>query len=457
MIQIYQNTINSNPNIKQISNQDNIASGLRHTINSAGIADKFLRKYFNIEDPSNSEEFKKSKQYFNNRVKIDTGKFCNARCHFCYYFESLKDRDFLSLDEVKDQGFIQKLLELGVNEFEFSGGEPTLNWELQDIIDYIKVQALEYNIVPKFSIVSNGWKLKEFIDSHPDISEVLISLHGEPNHHNQITKISGSQQKIIEFIKYKLNDHRKGKFTIRINTVVDGKNLTNNFMNTLFALILNGIQVNFLPLNYWSDASNNLQDTNKYNPEEIYESINKFFWFYIPSKEKNLTYIIRTYINNKYSKPFVEEFQLTSLLPETLCEAYSCSNNKYKELGSKLVNIRYAEICRLSFVAKDHTINHLKHFFDKSDWNKLWYPNDFNSTNPFQKNNYIFKPLTFESFRDTLTKERHQSNYVDKICKDCRSFKSGICDGLKLINQTGSKTYYETIDQRIKRTKYVGS
>jgi sulfatase maturation enzyme AslB (radical SAM superfamily) len=72
--------------------------------------------------------------------------------------------------------------------FEFSGGEPTLCYEIDQIIDYIKEMGQNYNIEPKFSVVSNGYFLDELITRCPDITEVLISLHGDRHTHNQITK-----------------------------------------------------------------------------------------------------------------------------------------------------------------------------------------------------------------------------------------------------------------------------
>ena len=137
----------------------------------------------------------------NTRVKIDTGKFCNARCQFCYYYDSIKVRDFLTLDEVKESGYIPKLFAKGITEFEFSGGEPTLCYELDEIIAYIKEVGKKHNIEPKFSVVSNGYFLDELVTRCPDITEVLISLHGTNETHIGVTKIKDSFNRIVNFIE----------------------------------------------------------------------------------------------------------------------------------------------------------------------------------------------------------------------------------------------------------------
>ncbi len=69
-----------------------------------------------------------------------TGTNCNLRCPFC--FEGSKPGDnrieFLTLKEAR--GFIDEALELGVKKFSFTGGEPFVNPEFIQILDY----ALEH-------------------------------------------------------------------------------------------------------------------------------------------------------------------------------------------------------------------------------------------------------------------------------------------------------------------------
>lgn len=365
----------------------------------------------------------------NTRVKIDTGKFCNARCQFCYYYDSIKIRDFLTLDEVKESGYIPKLFSKGITEFEFSGGEPTLCYELDEIIAYIKEVGKKYNIEPKFSVVSNGYFLDELVTRCPDITEVLISLHGDSKTHVGVTKLKDSFNRIVNFIeKYSQLESDQLPILIRINVVVTGDNLNNEFYELLKSYIKKGIQINFLPLNFWSDASG--QTITKEQYKKIYDSINLF------------------------------TYTLDRDLKGTTWKSLLKRNQKYKDIhGTNLLNIRYTEICKLNKSSIPYSVSHYEHFFDKKDWNKIFYPNDKGKPqDSFYKKNFFFfnRELTRFHLEKTLLDDAGLSHYVDNICKDCLYFKTLKCDGIKYINQDTKTIYKETEDElndRVQKSK----
>ena len=365
----------------------------------------------------------------NTRVKIDTGKFCNARCQFCYYYDSIKIRDFLTLDEVKESGYIPKLFSKGITEFEFSGGEPTLCYELDQIIAYIKEVGKKHNIEPKFSVVSNGYFLDELVTRCPDITEVLISLHGNNKTHVGVTKIKDSYNRIVNFIeKYSQLESDQLPILIRLNVVVTGDNLNNEFYELLKSYIKKGIQINFLPLNFWSDASG--QTITKEQYKKIYDSIN---WF---------------------------TYTLDKELKGTTWKSLLKRNQKYKDIhGANLLNIRYAEICKLDKSSIPYSVSHYEHFFDKKDWNKIFYPNDKGKPqDSFYKKNLFFfnRELNRFHLEKTLLDDAGLSHYIDTVCKDCLYFKTLKCDGIKYINQDTKTIYKETEDElndRVQKSK----
>lgn len=365
----------------------------------------------------------------NTRVKIDTGKFCNARCQFCYYYDSIKIRDFLTLDEVKESGYIPKLFSKGITEFEFSGGEPTLCYELDEIIAYIKEVGKKYNVEPKFSVVSNGYFLDELVTRCPDITEVLISLHGDSKTHVGVTKLKDSFNRIVSFIeKYSQLESDQLPILIRINIVVTGDNLNNEFYELLKSYIKKGIQINFLPLNFWSDASG--QTITKEQYKKIYDSIN---WF---------------------------TYTLDKELKGTTWKSLLKRNQKYKDIhGANLLNIRYAEICKLDKSSIPYSVSHYEHFLDKKDWNKIFYPNDKGKPqDSFYKKNFFFfnRELNRFHLEKTLLDDAGLSHYIDTICKDCLYFKTLKCDGIKYINQDTKTIYKETEDElndRVQKSK----
>ena len=73
------------------------------------------------------------------RVDINIGYSCNEKCKFCYYIQTVKDRNTekdLSTDEVKRR--IQYIHNQGIQTLEFTGGEPTIRNDLAELIAYAK-------------------------------------------------------------------------------------------------------------------------------------------------------------------------------------------------------------------------------------------------------------------------------------------------------------------------------
>lgn len=406
-----------------VTSQQQLSSQLRRMDNLSNKSGKYQLDLINEMIKHFPEKI------LNTRVKIDTGKFCNARCQFCYYYDSIKIRDFLTLDEVKESGYIPKLFSKGITEFEFSGGEPTLCYELDEIIAYIKEVGKKHNIEPKFSVVSNGYFLDELVTRCPNITEVLISLHGDSKTHVGVTKLKDSFNRIVNFIeKYSQLESDQLPILIRINVVVTGDNLNNEFYELLKSYIKKGIQINFLPLNFWSDASG--QTITKEQYKKIYDSIN---WF---------------------------TYTLDKELKGTTWKSLLKRNQKYKDIhGANLLNIRYAEICKLDKSSIPYSVSHYEHFFDKKDWNKIFYPNDKGKPqDSFYKKNFFFfnRELTRFHLEKTLLDDAGLSHYVDTICKDCLYFKTLKCDGIKYINQDTKTIYKETEDElndRVQKSK----
>lgn len=406
-----------------VTSQQQLSSQLRRMDNVSNKSGKFKLDLIN-------EMIKQfPDKILNTRVKIDTGKFCNARCQFCYYYDSIKIRDFLTLDEVKESGYIPKLFSKGITEFEFSGGEPTLCYELDQIIAYIKEVGKKHNIEPKFSVVSNGYFLDELVTRCPDITEVLISLHGDSKTHVGVTKIKDSYNRIVKFIeKYSQLESDQLPILIRINVVVTGDNLNNEFYELLKNYIKKGIQINLLPLNFWSDASG--QTITKEQYKKIYDSIN---WF---------------------------TYTLDKELKGTTWKSLLKRNQKYKDIhGANLLNIRYTEICKLDKSSIPYSVSHYEHFFDKKDWNKIFYPNDKGKPqDSFYKKNFFFfnRELNRFHLEKTLLDDAGLSHYVDTVCKECLYFKTLKCDGIKYINQDTKTIYIETeeeLNSRIQKSK----
>lgn len=362
--------------------------------------------------------FKSHKQYpLNKRVKIDTGKFCNASCNFCYYLPHVNNKTWLEVDDLYN--FIPKLLSNGVREFEFSGGEPTLLKNLKQIVSEIKTIAMRNDVYPdelSISIVTNGIRINETIEDIPSINEVLISIHGIEEDHDKIVHQTGAYKHIKRF----LDTYNPEKTLVRVNTVISKDNYINlrkpEFISLLNSFLNDGIQVNLLPMNFWSDS----QPISKDDEQGIYSTI---------------------------------DFIADELFSTILVNEISNTPSKFsKKLRSDLFNIRYAQKCRLNEAAQGFVRGHLDHYFDQHDWNKIWYPDD---SNPQKLNNFSnldIEEITLDTIIKNYTTEASTSHYKDKICANCPELS---CDGRKYIDQKNKLLFNETSFERTTRINYA--
>lgn len=387
----------------------------------------------------------------NKRVKIDTGKFCNARCKFCYYIDRVKERDFLTIEEVQDHAFIEKLLADGIREFEFSGGEPTTCWDLLPITEYIIYIAREMFQIPRedlhFSVVTNGYLLRdkykaEKVRDHKQVNiygpqfkhieEILFSLHGNKSLHNKTTGLAKSFDRIIDFIDEWLNEKDNPTeptyllqyvSKIRINVVVQENTFTGEEGNS-FALLLceymsRGIQVNLLPHNTW-DASNIDKEQSQSFFERIRENISMFL----------------DVLDVRF--PMLEQ------------------NNKryWNRYNSNLFNIRYYSPCQITKTRfekyRKYVVSHFDHLFDCSDWNKYYYPHEayIEHMDKTLKNIFPSDKMTDENLLLKYLDDANQSHFVDKTCANCKDFINLKCDGQKYTNQKTKEINYITTDLR---------
>lgn len=246
------------------------------------------------------------------RAKVDIGLRCNANCGFCYYKHNLNDKE-LSFDIIKSRiDFLSKY----TDDFDISGGEPTIHSKFFDIIKYCKSKSENTNS-SKVSCLTNGIKFQdiEFMKKaqQSGLSEILFSLHSVNEIHDNLTGIKGSFDKILKSI----NNAKELGIKVRINAVVTNSNY--KFIDNLYFDLLENInpfELNFLPLNYFSDAENN----EKIDYNILLEPIKKF--------------ILKSKI--------------------------------------KYINVRYVPYCFMIGFEK-HVVGYFQHIYDIYDWNSALY------------------------------------------------------------------------------------
>ena len=184
----------------------------------------------------------------NKRAKLDTGKFCNYDCYFCYYQGHLDECD--TYEEIIERA--DKLKALGMEEIDLSGGESSIHPRFFDILDYCNKNFKNVSCLSNGSKFSNFDFLKKAKDH--GLSEILFSLHGLEKYHEKSTRIKGSYNKIIKAI----NNAKKLNMCVRINCTVTSENMDNLKEYAKKIVEIKPYQINFLPLNYW-DSANDLE------------------------------------------------------------------------------------------------------------------------------------------------------------------------------------------------------
>src|SRR5437667_44488 len=110
-----------------------------------------------VERPIGQNSQRREAVPLTSRVDINIGYSCNERCKFCYYIQTIKDREKvkdLTTDECKAR--IKYIHSQGIETLEFTGGEPTIRNDLIELITYAK--ALGFKSI---SMITNGVRMAQ--------------------------------------------------------------------------------------------------------------------------------------------------------------------------------------------------------------------------------------------------------------------------------------------------------
>ncbi len=180
------------------------------------------------------------------RVKIVTGFHCNANCPFCYYRNRIREPHRPKEAIINDLKFAKRH---GIEDIDFSGGEPTTHPDLCELISIAKKIGFK-----NICIITNGLKLKEsYYKSLFDagLNETLFSIQGDKdNIHDYCVGVKGAFLAILRAIEIAKNMGIK----IRTNTVVFKYNYLELERLTERIVPFEPMQVNFITINDWRFA-----------------------------------------------------------------------------------------------------------------------------------------------------------------------------------------------------------
>jgi len=149
---------------------------------------------------------------------------CMLRCKMCNIWNIKDDRQSEATMEQKKR-FVESLRGMVEQGFEFhlSGGEPLLNENILDLVNFIAAEGYKTNVVTNGFLIDEAMA-KNIVNS--SLETLTISLDGvNPETHNFIRGTKGSYDRIMKAIEYVEKFRKNGKLRISILTIIMERNL----------------------------------------------------------------------------------------------------------------------------------------------------------------------------------------------------------------------------------------
>lgn len=206
-------------------------------------------------------------------AQLEITRNCNQHCFFC--FRHCNPHQKFIDRPMKDWKFVvDKLIEIGVRELNFSGGEIFLFKNASKLFKYSKKKGIK-------KIVANTNGFIDFSDYDlSNIDELVFSVHGIGRLHDKIVGANGSFKALEKAMSHVLRYGRE--FKVGINTVVVPQNIT----------ALSEIYDHFKDKEFIFHAFNlSIDQENLPNKLQEYESLfRKYFKFLrtVPEKKRKL-------------------------------------------------------------------------------------------------------------------------------------------------------------------------
>ncbi len=173
-----------------------------------------------------------------NYARISLTSLCNLNCTYCSQDDNKKQN--LPLDFYKN--LIDVLSSLGITKIRFTGGEPTLNRNIIELIKYTK----GIGNISDIAITTNGVLLDEFMDELVDSGLNKINFSLDTLDRQQYIELTGSDQLNRVVSNIKLATERGLK--VKINCVLL-KGITDKNIDSYLQFGLeNSIPIRFIEL-----------------------------------------------------------------------------------------------------------------------------------------------------------------------------------------------------------------
>lgn len=164
-----------------------------------------------------------------NEIKIELSHQCNLRCIHCSSGATADQYKCLSFEQV--ESIIRQASQLSVKSISFSGGEPLMWPELENIVNLCLASGIFVRIYTNGATSNASLFLKRIL--HKNLS-VIVSLHGFKATHDHITAVSGSYDATLQtirdlacfgyfpeihFVPMRINYHEIFDFAVFMNSI----------------------------------------------------------------------------------------------------------------------------------------------------------------------------------------------------------------------------------------------
>jgi MoaA/NifB/PqqE/SkfB family radical SAM enzyme len=135
---------------------------------------------------------------------------CNAKCHFCYYYEQKEKTWRPKEDVLKNASDLRE--RFGLEAVDITGGEPTIYPEIESLVSHCSRIGL------KPTVITNGLLTERIAGLIDDcgLDDVLLSVHGLNDKHNEAVGKPGAWGQVGLTIDMML----RKKFSFRTNTTL---------------------------------------------------------------------------------------------------------------------------------------------------------------------------------------------------------------------------------------------
>ena len=170
---------------------------------------------------------------------------CDLHCSFCSQFKEKINN--MSLKNAKE--LLKKLKNLGVTSINYTGGEPLLYKNIEDLLRY------GYNLGFEQTLVTNGVHLFDNIELLKYVNIIGISLHGKEKTHDKLCGKTGTYKIVTDNIDRIIKEYPNIK--ILINYTLNKDNINDNDISSILKFVKDrNLKLCFGRLNYIGASQN---------------------------------------------------------------------------------------------------------------------------------------------------------------------------------------------------------